>query len=626
VTIESRLVEFRILGPLEIRVDSDVVALAGGKQRTVLAALLLRADEVVSVDRLVDELWGECPPASAAHTLEVYVSRLRQLLNGHGPALVRRGVGYVLELGGASLDSREFVALAERAARAAVEDELELVATSAREALAIWRGRVLPDLVLGTAGRAEAERLEELRLRTLELGFDAELTLGRHEQAVGELRSLVAEHPYRERFVAQLMLALYRSGRHAEALDAYEHTRRRLDADLGLQPSADLQLLSAQIVRQEQALEARTPARSRVDPVRHSTRERAGRLSGLVAVGVAVAAVMALTAAGGARQLEPVPESSTMRVALVLQGVPADDRYVARRRSEFTNAFDGLTQFADVESQLLEIQSDLAPADAAALTRRLAAGRFDLVLFALNTDGARALGSHVHELSGVRSVFIDASFAELALGGSAGATAIRFATEAPAQLAGALGGLVRPRAETSPRADILSVVVGERTSEAARVVAAFKRGVARAQPRAKVLVDYTNELLDPTACERIVNAQLDAGSDVVFVQSGRCGAGALAVARARGVWGISGDGVGNREGTILGAIFKDWDNAVYTAVAAFADGTLPAGEVVLGLDGYNVGLDMSPTLPGRLASKIVTLCSDVRLSSARTTIETRSEP
>ena len=151
---------------------------------------------------------------------------------------------------------------------------------------------------------------------------------------------------------------------------------------------------------------------------------------------------------------------------------------------------------------------------------------------------------------------------------------------------------MRPRAQARRRADVVSVVAGEKTPEATRVVAAFRRGVARALPRAKVLVEYSNEMVDPTACERIANAQIDAGSDVVFVHSGRCGTGALAVARTRGVWAISGDGVGEPAGGVLGAIFKDWDNAVYTAVAAFAEGTLPAGDVVLGLDGYNVGLDM----------------------------------
>lgn len=620
--------EIHVLGPLEVWIDGDAVPLAGGKQRAVLAMLSLRAGEVVSSGQLVEELWGESPPSSAAHTLEVYVSRLRQLFNGHGPSLVRRGTGYVLELGDAVLDARDFTALAGDVSRAAADSEHELVAVRASEALSLWRGKALVDVELGAVGRAEADRFEELRLRTLELRIDSELALGSHEQAVGEVQPLVAQNPYRERFVAQLMLALYRSGRHAEALEAYEQTRRRLDDDLGLQPSADLQQLSAQIVRQESALRAPAvvPADARELPRRHPTGERARRFAGLFVAGVAVASVMTLTAAGGARQLESASDPPTTRVALVVQSIPAAGRYDEWRRNQLVSALDGLRQFADTESQIVEVDADLASNDVKHVTDRLAAGRFDLVLFALNADGARAFAPQVRRLQRARSVFIDSSLAEIALAGESNATGVRFATEAPAQLAGALGGLMRPRAQRGRRADVVSVVAGEKTREATRVVAAFRRGVARALPQVKVLVGYSDEMLDPTVCERIANAQIDAGSDVVFAHSGRCGTGALAVARTRGVWAISGDGVGEPAENVLGAIFKDWDNAVYTAVAAFADGTLPAGEVVLGLDGYNVGLDMNPTLPAGIGSKVVRLCSDIRLHSAQTSLETRAEP
>ena len=275
---------------------------------------------------------------------------------------------------------------------------------------------------------------------------------------------------------------------------------------------------------------------------------------------------------------------------------------------------------------MFDVADDLRPSDVEQLTRRLTEGQFDLVLFAMNADGARALAPRARRLPHTRSVFIDASLSELALRGIPSVSAIRFATEGPAQLAGALGGLIRPRAETSRRPDVVSVVAGERTPEATRVVAAFRLGVARALPHATVLVDYTHEVVNPTACERTANAQIDAGSDVVLVHSGRCGTGALAVARVRGVWAISGDGVGSPEGNVVAAIFKDWDNAVHTAVGTYTDGTLPAGrDVVLGLDGYNVGLEMSATLPSGIASKVVELCSDLRVRSAAS-IPARSDP
>jgi DNA-binding SARP family transcriptional activator len=205
---------FHVLGPLEVRVGDEALVVGGAKQRAVLAVLLLRAGEVVPVERLVDEVWGNDPPPSAAHTLESYISRVRQLLVGHGPLLVRKGAGYALELGDATLDSRGFCELQERAALAAAMDDHADVVALTTAALEMWRGPALADVALASAGRAEAERLEEIRLRTFELRFDSELALGQHERAVGELQPLVAQNPYRERFVAQLMLALYRAGRH----------------------------------------------------------------------------------------------------------------------------------------------------------------------------------------------------------------------------------------------------------------------------------------------------------------------------------------------------------------------------------------------------------------------------
>ena len=141
--------ELRILGSLEIRLADETLPLAGAKQYTVLATLLLRAGKIVSIDQLVDEVWGDSPPASASHTLEVYVSRLRQLFNGHGPSLVRRGGGYMLELGGATLDAREFAELAEVASAAADAGDHELVVEHGSAALALWRGHVLADVRLG---------------------------------------------------------------------------------------------------------------------------------------------------------------------------------------------------------------------------------------------------------------------------------------------------------------------------------------------------------------------------------------------------------------------------------------------------------------------------------------------
>ena len=159
-------IELRVLGPLELWCDGEPVAIGGAKQRAVLAVLVLREGEVVPVERLVDEVWGDEPPPSAARTIESYISRLRQLFNGRGPTLSRRGSGYVIDLRDAALDARSFLALQESAALAAAVDDHASVIELTEAALALWRGPALADVALASAGRAEAERLEELRLHT----------------------------------------------------------------------------------------------------------------------------------------------------------------------------------------------------------------------------------------------------------------------------------------------------------------------------------------------------------------------------------------------------------------------------------------------------------------------------
>jgi DNA-binding SARP family transcriptional activator len=225
-----------VLGPLEARIGDSALALGSTKQRGVLGALLLRAGEVVSIDHLIDEVWEGDPPPSAIPSLEAHVSRLRHALRPHETSIQRRGRGYVLELGGASLDSQVFERFLDEMHKAAATGDHKRVVDLATSALALWRGAPLTDLQLEGDTQIEAERLGELRLNALELRFDAELQLGRHEAVAGELRRLVEEHPYRERFAFQLMVALYRSSRQAEALDVYERVRRRLHDDLGLQP------------------------------------------------------------------------------------------------------------------------------------------------------------------------------------------------------------------------------------------------------------------------------------------------------------------------------------------------------------------------------------------------------
>ena len=247
--------EFLILGPLEVRNGEETVRLGAAKQRTLLGVLLLHANATVSTSRLVDELWGERPPATALNLVQGYVHALRKQL---GDGLVEtQAPGYRLRVDPRSLDLREFERLTEEARAAPLAHAVEL----RRRALALWRGPPLADVVLEGPERHTLSRLEELRLTTQIERIEAELELGRHAQVVGELEALVAEHPYQERGTGLLMLALYRSGRQAESLEVYRASRRRLGDELGLQPGRELRDLEAAILRQDAGLAAPTAVR-----------------------------------------------------------------------------------------------------------------------------------------------------------------------------------------------------------------------------------------------------------------------------------------------------------------------------------------------------------------------------
>jgi DNA-binding SARP family transcriptional activator len=241
--------EFRILGPLEVVEQGRALPLGGPKQRALLALLLTRANEVVSADRLVDELWGAEPPRTAANALQYHVSQLRKALAPR-ELIVTQEPGYVIRVGPDELDVLRFEQLVEEAQRAAPE----LAARRLRDALDLWRGPPLADLADESFPQAQTLRLEELRLAALERRIDADLTLGRFAELVGEIQALVREHPLRERLRAALMQALYGSGRQVEALEVYRETRRLLVEELGIEPSPALQDLEKAILRHDPAL------------------------------------------------------------------------------------------------------------------------------------------------------------------------------------------------------------------------------------------------------------------------------------------------------------------------------------------------------------------------------------
>ena len=240
--------EIRLLGCVDVELNGSPVKLAGPKQRAVLAMLALHANEAVSLDRLVDGLWGEDPPSSAPKMVQQYVSQLRRLLaDAGGPRIVTRGRGYVLEVDPDAVDALRFEALVDGGG-----------GEPAREALVLW-GPPLAGMLDEPFAASEARRLEELHLAAIEQAFEADLDAGRHAEVVGRLGALVDEHPLRERLRALLMLALYRSGRQAEALDAFRDARWTLVETLGIEPGPELRRLQEAILRQDPALELVVP-------------------------------------------------------------------------------------------------------------------------------------------------------------------------------------------------------------------------------------------------------------------------------------------------------------------------------------------------------------------------------
>jgi predicted ATPase/DNA-binding SARP family transcriptional activator len=250
-------VEFRLLGPVEAVQNHGQIALGAPKQRALLAVLLLNANEVLSRERLIDRLWGAEPPKSAVQSLQVYVHGLRQALGAE--RIETHGTGYRLRLDPDELDAAQFERLAREAASAMSAGHPSDAATSAGLALDLWRGSALADLGGEAVAATEAPRLEERRLDVREVLNDAELALGRHDQLLPELERLIAEEPYRERFRAQQVLALYRAGRQKEALEAYRAAREVLVEELGVDPGAELQELERAILRQDATLAAPEP-------------------------------------------------------------------------------------------------------------------------------------------------------------------------------------------------------------------------------------------------------------------------------------------------------------------------------------------------------------------------------
>ena len=253
-----------MLGPFEVRVDGGAPVATGGlRQRSLLAVLALHANEVVSTDRLIDELWGENAPATAVHTVRVFVSRLRSALGGASERLVTRPPGYVLELGVDELDAARFERLYQAGRAALSAGDPAGAAALLSEADTLWRGPPLADFAYEPFAQATIARLEELRLSCREELIEAQIRLGHHAEVVPELEALVREQPFRERPYGQLMLALYQSGRQSDALATYQHARQTLIDELGIEPGPGLRDLVGLILEQDASIDPKRAVTSR---------------------------------------------------------------------------------------------------------------------------------------------------------------------------------------------------------------------------------------------------------------------------------------------------------------------------------------------------------------------------
>jgi DNA-binding SARP family transcriptional activator len=283
-------VEFRILGPLEVVGEAGPVRLGGPKQRATLASLLLRANSVVSVDQLAEDLYAGAPPVTAVTQVQRQISELRKAL-GSASVIETRAPGYVIHVLPDQFDLDRFERWTEEASQALARGDADVAAELFRQALALWRGSPLADFAYEAFARTSIERLEEMRLAVVERLAETQLALGRHTELVGELEALVRDHPLRERLRGLLMLALYRSGRQAEALDLYRTTREALVETFGIEPTPALRELERAILTQDPLLDPERAAPARSGPAPEPERavlvlpSRADRLDELVRIG-----------------------------------------------------------------------------------------------------------------------------------------------------------------------------------------------------------------------------------------------------------------------------------------------------------------------------------------------------
>lgn len=595
-----------MLGSFEVERDGRPVALGGARQRALLAILLLHRNQVVSVDRLVDELWPERPPKTASQIVRVYVSQLRKVLGGD--VLETTGPGYRLRTASDEVDADRFERLiAEGRSLARAGDPA--AAARLREALALWRGPPLSELSNEPFAQPAVARLGELRLACLEDLYQIELDTGGSGELVAELEELAASNPERERLWAQLMLALYRAGRQADALAAYRRLRTHLRDGLGLEPGDALRQLEARMLQQDPALEAGAapPPASSPTPAEPGPSRRRPLIAGLA--GVALIALLIAGIAYRASSSEGTKAPRLRPVTMAMFMPPPDPS----KPSSAIGDTIALMTIRGVQEGVREgIPGHVAYIDVATLPRfELSLGqqarRSGLIIVGATTE-LDAVARVARKYPGTRFALLSASIHDADFPHN-NVTGIVFDDHEVGYLAGYLGAL-----ESGPTGRI-SAVGGIPTPSVTRIMEGFSDGARRARPRVAVGIDYTGSFVDEARCEQTANAQIDAGSKVVFDVAGDCGFGAIQAAGIRGVWAIGVDSDLSSLGPqVLASSIKRGDSAVRIAMELYAEHKLPAGrDIELNLGNDGVGLvGLNDQISASVRSRLEQVAAELR--------------
>jgi DNA-binding SARP family transcriptional activator/basic membrane lipoprotein Med (substrate-binding protein (PBP1-ABC) superfamily) len=592
-------VEFRVLGPLEVDAGGRPLPLGGPRRRALLALLLIHRNEVVPAERIVDALWEREPPRTAAQVVRVYVSQLRKLV---GPdVLVSQGSGYVLRVADEDVDSARFELTAARARALLRDGDAGAAVAAFDEALALWRGDPLPEVAYDDFARPEIARLEELHITTIEDRNDAALASGRDADLVASLEHLVAAHPLRERLRAQLMLALYRSGRQAAALAVYQEGRRMLVDELGIEPSDTLRRLEARILQHDPAL-----ARESAWPI--AANAPASRRRGAAALARAARRVAAATGTyvlvrgdGGGAGTHASALGRALRVAAINpipKPPPTDEAPVVQE------PIDGMRQAA----AQFGMKVRLYWADRADYVTAAAAWADLVVVGAAPAFDDVAAAARLHPRTRFLIPF-SATASWSPFRGLKNVTGLVSDDRELGYLAGVLAALM-----AKPRTAV-SAVGGVPVPAVQDLIAGFTAGARSIRPRIRVLVGYSRTFLQQEPCEHQANDQIDRGSSVVFDVAGSCGYGAMQAAGIRGVWGIGVDSDLSYLGPqILASAVKRIDRATALAVSLFANGTLPpGGNLRLNLGNDALGLvGISDRVPERVRARLEAVAARLR--------------